>query len=48
MMVNSLERRCKLSFVVPLVYLFLRGVAKLKKMQDGDFIHSSFSLGRMG
>jgi hypothetical protein len=24
------------------------GVAKLKKMQDGDFIHSSFSLGRMG
>jgi hypothetical protein len=31
MIVNSLGRRCKLPFVVPLVDLFLRGVAKLKK-----------------
>jgi hypothetical protein len=48
MMFNSLKRRCKLSFVVPLVYLFLRGVAELKKLQVEGFKHSSVSLGRIG
>ena len=33
-LVSSSRRRCKLPFLCPLVDLFLRGVAKLKKLQD--------------
>ena len=33
-LVSSSARRCKLPFLCPLVDLFLRGVAKLKKLQD--------------
>ena len=40
--------RCKLSFLCPLVDLFLRGVAKLKKLQYEGFIRSGASLGSIG
>ena len=33
-LVRSSRRRCKLPYLCPLVYLFLRGVAKLKNLQD--------------
>ena len=33
-LISSSRRRCKLPFWCPLVDLFLRGVAKLKNLQD--------------
>ena len=36
------------TFLCPLVDLFLRGVAKLKKLQDEGFIRSGASLESIG
>ena len=47
-LVSSSRRRCKLPFLCPLVDLFLRGVAKLKKLQDEGFIRSGASLESIG
>ena len=48
MLVHPSRRRCKLPFLCPLVDLFLRGVAKLKKLQDEGFICSGASLQSIG
>ena len=45
---GSSRRRCKLPFLCRLVNLFLRGVAKQKKLQDEGFICSGVSLGSIG
>ena len=47
-LVSSSRIRCKLPFLCPLLYLFLRGVAKLKKLQDEGFIRSGASLESIG
>ena len=47
-LVSSSGRRSKLPFLCPLVDLFLRGVAKQKKLQDEGFICSGASLGCIG
>ena len=45
MIVRSPKIGCKLPIVVPLVYFFLRGVAKLTELQDEGLKHSNASLG---
>ena len=47
-LVSSSRRRCKLPFLCPLVDLFLRRVAKQKKLQDEGFIRSGASLESIG
>ena len=47
-LVSSSGRRSKLPFLCPLVDLFLRGVAKQKKLQDEGFIRSGASLESIG
>ena len=45
MIVNLTQKEIQDMLWCPLVDLFLRGVAKLKKLQDEGFIHSSGSIG---